>query len=482
MKSCQVTLSASYRLYISLSRRRELPSTEPYSLYTSAVSRYFSEVLLSTLDISCIWSLPELIIECASCRRAVSCAASFALFFIAGIMKGPLAAGVALGLSSHSSVNAQSLFRKSQEFELSSIKKETSVRRPLCKFCFQAESFENRLIKVCTCPEQCWGHEKCVQMRKEAACGQCGAAWVSKYEREMQVSNAEAASFLQSIEEGTERQRSHASSISESSGEARMRKVIQAATLTPFCRLCGKSSDHLDNKLIFPCQCYALAPQESWTHRGCIRNLLISRQSDVCERCKTPFALGCVKESACTLETVAAQALFLMALTAAICGLLAFVASDEVCLTEEEEAWKWVLVGLLVIVLLLLLVVAFLLIQRSQRDFIIRDIFVLCQKHEIAKITAHSHEWFELFIKQMKALGYIGDKPTVHRSKQQKSVSDTPPQVPQRPQSAQSGHRIGRPVETEGFEENASSGVLQEHSVVKESQVVLRLEPPRPSP
>lgn len=410
-------------------------------------------------------------------RSGVSC---FIPLLFHCIMKGPLSSGVALGLSSHSSVNAQSIFRKSQEFELSSIKKETSLRRPMCKFCFQPESFESRLIKVCSCPEQCWGHEKCVQVRKDAGCPECGAAWVSKYEREMQVSNAEAASFLQSIEEGTERQRSHASSISESSGEARMRKVIQAATLTPFCRLCGKSSDHPDNKLIFPCQCYALAPQESWTHRACIRNLLIARQSDVCERCKTPFALGCVKESACTLEVVAAQALFLVTLTTAVCGLLAFVASDQVYLTDTEEAWKWVLVALLILVLLLLFLVSFLLIQRSKRDFIIRDIFVLCQKHEIAKITAHSHEWFELFIKQMKALGYIGEKQVVHRSKQHKSNSESPPQIPQRPMSAQSAHPIGRPVETEGFEENASSGVLQEHSVVKESQVVLQLEPPKP--
>mmetsp|Transcript_8937 Transcript_8937/g.17274 ORF Transcript_8937/g.17274 Transcript_8937/m.17274 type:complete len:460 (-) Transcript_8937:53-1432(-) len=433
------------------------------------------------------------------------------------MQKGGFVVGVAQGLSPHSSLHEEfkSLFHSSNEVELSSIKKqhntssqsEAQLFKKLvhqCRFCNQGELFDHRLIRVCKCANECWGHESCVIKKKEKKkrCATCKSDWIVAYERESQLSHQPHVSFLQSIEESAEVGVSSIkrSTISESSGEERMRNIIQAATLKAFCRICKSDFDSADNRLIYPCQCHTIRPQESWAHRKCIKENLLLRQSDTCERCKVKYALSyepermwCCKEFMRSQAFVAQLALLVTGMALLSC-LIALLTSDALDYSDGEQAWAYFLIAFCSILLILFLFALGLVVWQNSKKLHIKEVYVLCQKQEIAQMTSKSHLIFLAFL-AMNEHRFQAKRevlqPTLpssrknslkHKSITPRVISNPIFEEPERTERSDDSlnpqERDFSPIlaVSQTHEENANSEDLQEHSVVRESLVMLEIE------
>lgn len=429
--------------------------------------------------------------------------------------KGGFVVGVAQGLSHHSSLQEEfkSLFHSSNEVELSSIKKQPNAslhsdshpfKKPLhqCRFCTQGELFDHRLIRVCKCAKDCWGHESCVAKTntKKKRCPACKSDWIVAYECESQLSNQPHVSFLQSIEESAEVGVSSIkrSTISESSGEERMRNIIHAATLKAFCRICKSDYDTEDNRLIYPCQCHTIRPQESWAHRKCIKDQLLLRQSDSCDRCKVKFALNYEPErwwfckEFSRSQSFASQLALLATGIGLLSCLIALLAGDALDYSEGEQAWAYFLIAFCAVLLLLFAFAFGLVVIQNSRRFHIKDVFVLCQKQEIAQMTSKSHSIFLTYLAMNDhKIPKIPQQPTLPSSRKNslkmKAIPSRPVSNPifEEPERTERSDDSLNPQDREfspilavsqTHEENANSEDLREHSLVRDSLVMLEFE------
>lgn len=411
-------------------------------------------------------------------------------------------AGFARGLSNHSSMhNISSMFHHSHVFELSSIKRQDIVSQSsednqvvvpfsiFCKFCGKKEHAKGRLIKVCKCLSKCWAHEYCIngQQLKECTCKTCCHVFLNNYDKESEISQIEGSSILQSIEENSEKNQfstPQMSSLSESSGEARMRRVIKAATLKPYCRICKSGSETLANKLIYPCQCHTVSPTKSWAHRECILDEILKNQSDLCIRCKAQFSFACELEKnwICkdseTCEQFSAQIFGLLLVIMFCIGVVAFlITTPGMPLDESESAYRWILVALLLLLLLLTIFLVVWLIYVKMTEKKVKSIFVLCQRQEIAKMTSSSHSLFLKYLEQQKHNNLIPlEVPQVKRKieKDEKISNKIDEEMKKSEVIDDCGEQeISRLiVETDTNGENFDSKVLNEHSDLKESAII----------
>ncbi|CAG9310896.1 unnamed protein product [Blepharisma stoltei] len=412
--------------------------------------------------------------------------------------------GFALGLSNHSSMrNPSSMFHNSQVFELSSIKKQEIPSHssrdhnfilPIsinCKFCGQKEQPNHRLIKVCKCTTKCWAHEDCINSRqsKESTCKLCHHEFILNYDKESEASEMEESSILQSLEEQTDRNNQAStpqmSSLIESSGEARMRKVIKAATLKPYCRICKSGADNLSNKLIYPCQCHTVNPKKSWAHRNCIFDDIIQKQSDICPMCKAQFAFACETEKSwiCKDSELCGEftaQLFGIALLFVFCiGVIVFLTSTPgIDLDEGESVWRWILVALLVILLILSVLLLGFLIYLKTTEEKVKSIYVLCQRQEIAKMTSTSHNLFIHYLEKLKKSHLIPEAPPPAIKAIRQKKPKMPAEVIEDRKSIDFQDHMEEPeisrliINTDTNGENFDSKALKEHSDFKESSII----------
>jgi hypothetical protein len=307
-------------------------------------------------------------------------------------------------------------------------------------------------------------------------------------------------SFLHSIEESGDLGVSSVkrSTISESSGEERMRNMIHAATLKAFCRICKGEDNSEDNRLIYPCQCHTIRPQESWAHRRCIKDQILTRQSDTCDRCKVHFALNydhekwwLCKEFSRSQAFVTQLALLFTGIVLLAC-LIALLSCDAMDYSYEEQGWAYFLVAFCAVLLLLFSFAFGLVLQQSSRRLHIKDVYVLCQKQEIAQMTSKSRQIFLAFLAlhdhklhkatpqtaqplkhkvslKPKSLAFCGVKAPIYEEPENTERSD---------EFLNPGERDISPVlvASQTQEENACSEDLREHSLVRESLVVLGIE------
>jgi hypothetical protein len=301
-------------------------------------------------------------------------------------------------------------------------------------------------------------------------------------------------SFLHSIEESGDLGVSSVkrSTISESSGEERMRNMIHAATLRAFCRICKGE----DNRLIYPCQCHTIRPQESWAHRRCIKEHILNTQSDTCNRCKVHFALNYDHEKWWLCKEFSRSQAFVTQLVVLLtggvllCCLIALLSSDAMDYSYEEQGWAYFLVAFYAVLLLLF---SFgLVVQQSLNRLHTKDVYVLCQKQEIAQMTSKSRQIFLAFLamhehklpkvtpqtaqplkhkvsQKLKSLAFRGVKAPIYEEPENTERSN---------ESLNPGERDLSPIlaASQTQEENACSEDLREHSLVRESLVVLWIE------
>ena len=264
-----------------------------------------------------------------------------------------------------------------------------------CRFCGEASG--EALVQVCGCARENSAHRECLEQEEGALCEQCQQPF------ELQQEDPRESSILVTPADqmySTPR----ASSLSESSGEERMRRIIKAAVLKPHCRICKSADDEPRNKLIYPCQCHSVDPKEAWAHRNCIFEYALARQNDVCQRCKAPYAFTadylkqwvCANLPECHRLSVA---LLLHVLVMAIClCLLVYVWTEA-----ADEELGWVLVGGLLLVGILDVVAAGSTICRSLYVYKTHSLQVLCQKHEIAHMNKNSHQMFLQYLGMLRA-------------------------------------------------------------------------------
>lgn len=395
--------------------------------------------------------------------------------------------GYGFGLRDNSSFQENSVsFHTSQLEDLSSIKRRSSFEHSQedrnlfkafssnCKICHEPENPQEKLVRVCKCSKECWAHERCMDSHKPV-CSNCG--WAKSYDRESLMSKGEPSVFQSSDMESDGNNKVSTpmvSSLSESSGELRMRKAIQAATLKPHCRVCSGSRDSAENKLIFPCQCHMVEPTQSWGHKNCILEQILSTRKDSCEKCRKPFALQCEYQRvwACRDKKYCEKLTwltFLLCLLIVICAfLISYLADPEVEFNDEETVWSYFLMTFLGLFVLGFSVAFLGVLTRFSAYKLISNVEVLCQKQEIARMTSRSHQIFEEYLSQLKQQNKL---PEVKQVKSYTPVVQKP--ITEKSESEEVSGGVSRfIVESETNGENYMSEVMQEHSQVVDSEMV----------
>lgn len=410
--------------------------------------------------------------------------------------------GQAKGLSSHSSIQEglSSMLYKSNELDLSPIIKQSQSSYEVsdqniypefmnrCKFCGNPERSNHKLIKVCGCIKS-WGHEICVKNHKqiEPACKTCAKEWTLEIHRENQTQRKNEY-ILDSLDEISEKHKS--SQLNSNSyniyRDKQFRIRMRAETTKAICRYCGGSSDTLDDKLIFPCQCHALDSKESWAHRKCIFDYLVNTQRVTCEKCKTKFAFGYdrvriwICQDSKRLNEFVSKICSLGVLLLGLIGILVFLIDNDVMdYTYSELVWNWILVALL----LICIAIAFLvLVFISLETFYIKEfknIQVLCQKHEIAKMRAKSDEVFHRYLQDLEEKNLlpsaVTNTPRKHYFKGKNEFIESIEEEEKNEFRDNAGNGERSRTESETVGENIESEILKEHSNIKESQVVLQI-------
>ena len=412
---------------------------------------------------------------------------------------GDMEIGQAKGLSSHSSMQEglSSMLYKSNELDLSPIVKQSQSScefsdqniypefLPRCKFCGNPERSNCKLIKVCAC-NKCWSHEICIQnhMKIEPTCRTCRMEWVIRLHQESDIQKSvRSLKGLEGISE--EQKMSQLSSYSYRSFRDReIKHRFKNETTIAVCRYCGGSSETPDDKLIFPCQCHALDWKESWAHRKCIFEYLVNTQKDTCDKCKTKFEFGYDKVRVWICRDRKKFSLFVgkvMSLSVALLSLIGIVVflieHEGIEYSYSERAWSWVLVALLLgcIAVLFLVLVCVILETFYIKEY--RNIQVLCQKHEIAKMRTRSDIVFHKYLQDLEERNLlpspVTDTPRKYYLKRKAEFIESIIEEEKNEFANNQDPLVDIESDTAG--ENIESEILKEHSSIKQSDVVLQI-------
>lgn len=382
-----------------------------------------------------------------------------------------IATGFARGLESHSSVNLSSQFHPSEVIELSSIRQAASQHSSFsehilvytkCKFCGKPANKHAHLIQVCNCDRDYVGHPNCLKNNLNEKCNVCRCKYNESVQREPSI----LGSFASQQVSATPR----ASSLSESSGEERMRQAIKAATLKPHCRLCKGYDDRPENKLIYPCQCHTVDPEEAWAHKKCVIEYVLARQKDKCATCKARYAFSAeyVKKWVCSEGNECKLMGFrvgLAVLVGLMCGAVGGYLFQDNDFQDTEEIVKLALLGLSGASILLCLCYIVLSLFVYSYSYYIRSLSVLCQKQEIAKMTSKSHKMFCEYIETLRANHLLPEIPVVQEKKAKPKNSSLG--------NSEREPEISRLIScSRAHGEDFDSEDLREHSEIKESEVI----------
>lgn len=321
-------------------------------------------------------------------------------------------------------------------------------------------------------------------MKIEPACRNCRVEWVMRSHKESDMQKSDTISKgLEGISE--EQKISQLSSYSYQSFRNReFRNRFKNETTKAVCRYCGGSSETQDDKLIFPCQCHALDLKESWAHRKCIFEYLVNTQKDTCDKCKTKFAFGYDKVRVWICRDSKKMSLFVgkvMSLSVVLLSLIGIVVflieHDGIDYSYSERAWSWVLVALLLGCIAVLFLVLMCVILETFYIKEYRNIQVLCQKHEIAKMRSRSDIVFHKYLQDLEERNLlpspITDTPRKNYLKRKIEFIESIEEE-EKNELADNQDRLVE-IESDTAGENIESEILKEHSSIKHSDVVLQI-------